>query len=137
MGITLDAQILKDKLDSLYEVGRNRHDVVHDLFQKYSKPDAEWKQQDDFQVHTAGNEAKLVRFAFDANFDAASGASPEETQKRIDDRLRYVQKFLSLMTGPNEEYHLTVEERPHINDAAAPNSVTYNIHGAIVPKAAS
>ncbi|MGC3970165.1 MAG: hypothetical protein QM775_23405 [Pirellulales bacterium] len=135
MAITLDAQILKDRLDSLYEVGRNRHDVVHDLFAKYSKPDAEWRLQDDFQVHIAGAEAKLVRFAFDANFDAAAGESPEAVQKRIDDRLRYVQNFLALMTGPNEEYHLTVEQRPHINDPVAPNAVTYNIHGAIVPKA--
>lgn len=136
MGIGLDAQILRDRLDRLYEVGRNRHDLVHSLFEQHATPDTEWRQQDEFFVHHAAPDTKLVRFQFDANFHAAEGATPEEVQKRIDDRLRYVQNFLSLMTGANEEYHLTVEERPHINDPVAPNAVTYHIHGAIVPKPA-
>ena len=81
-------------------------------------------------------ETKLVRFQFDADVGSSTGLTPAEIQKRIDERLQYVDKFMALMTGPMEEYHLTVEERPHINDPVAPNSVTYHIHGAVVPKQA-
>ena len=134
VGFNLDIQVVKDQLKSLHDDGRNRHDVVHRLFEQHAKPDTEWRQQDDFFIHHITPETKLVRFQFDADVGASTGLTPAEVQKRIDERLRYVDKFMALMTGPMEEYHLTVEERPHINDPAAPNSVTYHIHGAVVPK---
>jgi len=134
MGFGLDSQILRDRLDNLFQIGGNRHDIVHHLFQHHAPPDAEWRQQDEFLVHHVSPETKLVRFHFDANFDTSEGESSAGIQKRIDDRLRYVQGFMSTMVGPDEDYHLTIEERPHINDPAGRNLVTFHIHGAIVPK---
>lgn len=136
MGFGLDSQILRDRLDNLFQIGGNRHDIVHHLFRQHAPPDTEWRQHHEFMVYHALPDTKLVRFHFDADFDTSEGESQAKIQSRIDDRLRYVQSFMSTMAGPDEDYHLTVEERPHINDPDGRNLVTYQIHGVIVPKGA-
>lgn len=132
MGFELDAKVVRHKINELFKIGHERHDFVHGLHEQHSLGDAEWKECGPVMVHHVDDKTKLIRFEFDNQFDAV----PDGPEKKLEERLAYIQRFLASVVEPGEEYHLTVEERPNVNDPARPNLVTYFIRGVVVPKGA-
>ena len=130
MGISLDSQIVRDKLTSLFKVGHDKVDIIQKLHAEHEARNSDWKEYGPVLMHHADDGAKLVRFEFNNQFEAKG----DNDEQRVEERLRYIESFLASMVGPDEEYHLTFEERPVVGDGETGNIVNYFVRGVIVPK---
>ncbi len=127
MPVSLDSQIVRSKFNELFSIGHKPHNDVVPEFDVHHQV-TDWKEHGPLHIHHAAENKKLIRFEFDTKFDA----NVDDSQKKLEERLQYIRKFLSTMMDPGEEYHLLVEERPHINDADG--ATTFIVRGVIVPQ---
>lgn len=126
MAISLDAQVVRNRLNELFNIGRGVHDDVTPEFDIHHQIN-DWKEHGPLHIHHASANKKLIRFEFDTKFDSG----PEDAEKKLEDRLLYIRRYLATMCDPGEEYHLLVEERPHIDGDGA---TTFVVRGIIVPQ---
>lgn len=124
-----DATIVKHKINELFRLNHGVADSIHDRFEHHNERATEWRQHGPLFVHHSEEGPTLVKFEFEADLDG-----DHATQERyIEEKLIEAQATLASMVREGEEYHLSLEERPHISETGGhSNRVIYVMRGVIV-----
>lgn len=129
MAGVFDSTFLRHRVNEAFNVNHAVADSIHHRFEHHHERATEWRQHGPIFVHHTDEGPTLVKFELTTDVDAAR----RDLDQLIDSRLKDVRAVLEGLTKPDEEYHLTVEERPEVGDVPT-NRVTYYIKGIIVPK---
>jgi hypothetical protein len=126
---SFDSSIVKNQLNDVYHANRPTASSIHRRFAHEHDRITEWRQHGPIFVHQTEEGPTLVKFEFETEMSAP----PAARQEIIDQRMKEVEDTLTSMLKPNEEYHLELEERPHVGDVPS-NHISFYIRGVIVPK---
>jgi hypothetical protein len=131
MAGVFDATFVKHRVDEVFKVNRGVADSIHKRFEHHHERATEWRQHGPIFVHHTPEGPTLVKFEveLESNLDRAS------QEKIVEDRLNEVRAVLESLKKPDEEYHLTLEERPIVGDVPTGRTLFY-IKGVIVGKGA-
>jgi hypothetical protein len=126
-----DATMVKHKINELFRINHGVADSIHKRFEHHGERDTEWRQHGPIFVHHTEEGPTLVKFEFEADL----GGDHEAQERFIAQKLEEAQAALASMVREGEEYHLTLEERPHIStDGGSSHGVTYVMKGIIVQR---
>lgn len=124
-----DATIVKDKINEVFRLNHGVADSIHQRFEHHGERDTEWRQHGPIFVHHTEEGPTLVKFEFEADLTGDHASQEKFIQEKLDE----AQAVLSSMVREGEEYHLVLEERPHISETGGdPHRVTYVMKGVVV-----
>lgn len=124
-----DATVIRHKLNDLFRINHGVADSIHRRFEHHGERDTEWRQHGPIFVHHTEEGPTLVKLEFEADL----GGDHDTQERFIAQKLEEAQAVLASMVREGEEYHLVLEERPHLSeDGVASNRVTYVMKGIIV-----
>ena len=129
MAGAFDATIMQTRLNEVFKLNRGVADSIHQRFEHHHERATEWRQHGPIFVHHTPEGPTLVKF----EVEIESNLPAEVQEQVVESRLSEVRTVLEQMKKPNEEYHLTLEERPIVGDVPS-GRTAYYIRGVIVPK---
>lgn len=131
MAGVFDATFVRHRLNEVFKVNRGVADAIHKRFEHHHERATEWRQHGPIFVHHTPEGPTLVKF----EVELESNLDPATQEQIVENRLNEVRAVLELMLKPDEEYHLTLEERPIVGDVPTGRTAFY-IKGVIVAKEA-
>jgi hypothetical protein len=129
MAGVFDATFVRHRLNEVFKVNHGVAPSIHERFEHHHERATEWRHHGPIFVHHTPEGPTLVKFEVEveSNLDRAA------QEQIVENRLNEVRTVLEQMTKPDEEYHLTLEERPIVGDVPTGRTVFY-IKGVIVAK---